>query len=54
MTKLQNDHLKYSPGALAGYFHFSVYLIHPGGKIEIIAAGFRLEGQTKENIGPRF
>jgi hypothetical protein len=43
MTKLRNEQLKYSPNALTGYFHFSIYLIHPGGNVEIIAAGFRLE-----------
>jgi hypothetical protein len=43
MTKLRNEQLKYSPNALAGYFHFSIYLIHPGGNVEIIAAGFKLE-----------
>jgi len=45
MTKLQNERLKYSPNALTGYFHFSIYLIHPGGNVEIIAAAFRLEKQ---------
>ena len=45
MTKLQNEQLKYSPNALTGYFHFSIYLIHPGGNVEIIAAAFRLEKQ---------
>jgi hypothetical protein len=49
MTKLQNERLKYSPNALSGYFHFSVYLIHPGGTVEVIASGFRLEDQTKES-----
>lgn len=48
MTKLQNERLKYSPDALAGYFHFSVYLIPPGGTVDVIASGFRLEGQAKE------
>jgi hypothetical protein len=43
MSKLQNERLKYSPDALAGYFHFSVYLIPPGGTVDVIAAGFRLE-----------
>ena len=42
-TKLQNEQLKYSRGALAGYFHFSVYLIPPGGTLDVIASGFRLE-----------
>jgi hypothetical protein len=45
MIKLQNERLKYSPGALAGYFHFSVYLIPPGGTVDVIAAGFRLREQ---------
>jgi hypothetical protein len=48
MTKLQDERLKYSPNALAGYFHFSIYLIHPGGTVEVIASGFRLEGQAEE------
>ena len=43
MTKLQNERLKYSPGALAGYFRFSIYLIPPGGSVDIIASGYRLE-----------
>jgi hypothetical protein len=47
MTKLQNERLKYSPNALSGYFHFSFYLIPPGGTLDIIASGFRLEpGRT--------
>jgi len=45
MTKLQDERLKYSPNALTGYFHFSIYLIHPGGSAQIIASGFRLEKQ---------
>jgi hypothetical protein len=49
MTKLQNERLQYSPDALAGYFHFSVYLIPPGGSVDVIASGFRLEGQTKDS-----
>ncbi len=45
MTKLQNERLKHSPNALSGYFHFSLYLIPPGG----IASGFRLEpGRTRQ------
>ena len=48
MTKLQEERLKYSPNALKGYFHFSIYLIHPGGNVEIIAASFRLENQRQE------
>jgi hypothetical protein len=47
MTKVQNERLQYSPDALAGYFHFSVYLIPPGGTVDVIASGFRLERQTK-------
>jgi hypothetical protein len=43
MSKLQNERLKYSPDALAGYFHFSFYLIPPGGTVDVIASGFRLE-----------
>ena len=35
--------------ALTEYFHFSVYLIHPGGNVEVIAAGFRLEKQGQES-----
>jgi hypothetical protein len=45
MIKLQNERLKYSPDALAGYFHFRVYLIPPGGNLDIIASGFRLEAK---------
>ena len=45
MNKLQNERLKYSPGALTGYFHFSIYLIPPGGTVDIIASDFRLEAQ---------
>lgn len=47
-TKLQDERLKYSPDALAGYFHFWIYLIPPGGAIDVIASGFRLEPKTKE------
>jgi hypothetical protein len=52
MTKLQNERLKYSPDALAGYFHFSVYLIHPGGTVEVIASSFRLEKRTNPDGRP--
>jgi hypothetical protein len=43
MTRLQNERLQYSPDVLAGYFHFSVYLIPPGGTLDVIASGFRIE-----------
>jgi len=43
MTKLQDERLKYSPNALASYYHFSVYLIPPGGTVDVVASGFRLE-----------
>jgi len=43
MSKLQNERLKYSPNALMGYSHFSIYRIPPGGTIDVIAANFRLE-----------
>ena len=43
MIKLQNDRLKHSPGALEGYFHFSFYMIPPGGAFDIVASGFRVE-----------
>lgn len=48
MTKVQKERLQNSPNALAEYFHFSVYLIPPGGTVDVIASGFRLEGQGKE------
>jgi hypothetical protein len=44
MIRLQNERLKNSPAALAEYFHFSLYLIPPGGTVDVIASGFRLEG----------
>lgn len=47
MTKLQNERLKHSPHALAGYFHFQLYLIPPGGTLDVIASGFRLEPQAE-------
>jgi hypothetical protein len=43
LTTLQNERLKYSPNALKGYFHFSVYLIPPGGTVDVIASAFRLK-----------
>jgi hypothetical protein len=43
MTKLQNERLQFSPGVLSGHFHFSIYLIPPGGTVDVIASGFRLE-----------
>ena len=52
MTKLQFKRLNNSPAALAGYFHFSVYLIPPGGTVDIIASGFRLEGPDREALHP--
>jgi len=45
MIKLQNERLKYAPDALAGYFHFGLYLIPPGGALDVIASGFRLEAK---------
>ena len=47
MTKLQNERLQYSPTALTGYFHFSVFLIPPGGSVDVIASGFRLERRQR-------
>ena len=47
MTKLQKDRLKYSPNALEEYFHFSFYLIPPGGTLDVVASGFRLENQAR-------
>jgi hypothetical protein len=53
MTKLQNERLKHSsPHALAGYFHFQVYLIPPGGTLDVVASGFRLEAQGKNKLFP--
>ena len=52
MVKLQNERLKYSPDALAGYFHFKVYLIPPGGTLSVIASGFRLEARTSDQLLP--
>jgi hypothetical protein len=52
MTKLQNERLKYSPNALAGYFHFEIYLIPPGGTLIVIASGFRLRAQTSDRVFP--
>ena len=43
LTKLQNERLRHSPDALKGYLHFSLYLIPPGGSIDVVASGFRLE-----------
>lgn len=43
LTRLQDERLKFSPGVLAGYFHFSFYLIPPGGSIDIVAASFTME-----------
>jgi hypothetical protein len=45
MTKLHDERLKYSRDALVGYFHFSIYLIPPGGTVDVIASGFRFEGR---------
>ncbi len=52
MIKLQNERLKYSPDALAGYFHFRFYLIPPGGTLDVIASGFRLEARTSDQLLP--
>jgi hypothetical protein len=41
MIKLQNERLLHSPNVLAGYLHFSIYLIPPGGTVDVIASGFR-------------
>jgi hypothetical protein len=39
MAKLQKDRLKYSPNTLERYFHFSFYLIPPGGTLDVVASG---------------
>ncbi len=51
-TKLVNERLKYSQDALVGYLHFRVYLIPPGGTLDIIASGFRLEAHGKNQVSP--
>ena len=45
MIRSQNERFKGSLSALAEYFHFSLYLIPPGGTVDVIASGFRLEGR---------
>jgi hypothetical protein len=52
MVNLQNARIKYSLDALAGYFHFEVYLIPPGGTLSVIASGFRLEARTSDQLLP--
>jgi len=46
-TKIQEERLKHSPGALNGYFHFSFYLIPPGGTVDVIAASFSFQELLK-------
>ena len=46
-NKIQKDRLPLSPvklkeDALKNDFHFEFYLIPPGGKLDVIAANFRL------------
>jgi hypothetical protein len=45
MIRSQNERFKGSLSALAEYFHSSLYLIPPGGTVDVIASGFRLEGR---------
>jgi hypothetical protein len=48
MEKVQRERLHYTPNALAEYSHFSIYLIPPGGTVDVIASGFRLERPGKD------
>jgi len=41
--ELLESQLKYSPAALDGYYLFDIYLIPPGGRIQVFARNFRLE-----------
>jgi len=43
LNKLQMERLNSSPNSFTGYFHFQIYLIPPGGTLDIIASRFRLE-----------
>ncbi len=41
--ELLESQLKYSPTALDGYYLFDIYLIPPGGRIQVFARNFKLE-----------
>ena len=41
--ELLQSQLKYSPGALDGYYLFDLFLIPPGGRIQVFAKGFKLK-----------
>jgi hypothetical protein len=42
-TRIQNERLSLTHDALIEYLHFSFYLIPPGGSIDVIAAGFKID-----------
>jgi hypothetical protein len=41
--ELLNSQFKYSPTALDGYYLFDIYLIPPGGRIQVFAKNFKVE-----------
>ena len=41
--ELLESQLKYSPTALDGYYLFDIYLIPPGGRIQVFARNYKLE-----------
>jgi hypothetical protein len=41
--ELLRSQFKHSPSALDGYYHFDLYLIPPGGRIQVFAKEFELK-----------
>jgi hypothetical protein len=41
--ELLESQLKHSPTALDGYYLFDIYLVPPGGRIQVFARSFKLE-----------
>lgn len=41
--ELLQSQLKYSPSALEGYYLFDLFLIPPGGRLQVFAKGFKLK-----------
>ncbi|MBV9179720.1 MAG: hypothetical protein JO356_00290 [Acidobacteria bacterium] len=43
--ELLRSQFQHSPTALDGYYHFNLYLIPPGGRIDVFARNFELNGK---------
>jgi hypothetical protein len=47
-AELLSSQLKHSPTALDGYYYFDIYLIPPGGRIQVFAKTFEVKHATPQ------